>query len=200
MKLISSFYWRNNVTTIAKDLLGKILVTKINGQITSGMIVETEAYSFKEKGCHAYKGMTKRNEVMFNIGGVAYVYLCYGVHEMFNVVTNKKGKADAVLVRALEPMVGIDLMMKRMNALSEKKITAGPGKLTKALGIDRRWNGKELDSDEIWIEDPNIKIKKKDIVSSPRIGIDYAGEDALLPWRFTVSNIQDYRFKISNLK
>jgi len=187
MKLPIDFYLRRNVTVIAKQLLGKILVTKVNGMITSGLIVETEAYSDKEKGSHAFRGMTKRNEVMFSDGGVAYVYLCYGVHEMFNVVTNEKGKADAILVRALEPQKGIDTMMERMKTDSQKRITSGPGKLTKALGIDRSFNGWELDSNEIWIED-GIEVKPKDIVSSKRIGIDYAGEDALLPWRFTLKN------------
>ncbi len=195
MKLAQSFFLRGNVATIAKQLLGKILTTRISDQITSGLIIETEAYSYKERGCHAYKGMTKRNEVMFDAGGVAYIYLCYGVHEMFNVVTNQKGKADAVLVRALEPLAGIEAMRERTKTHSEKKIASGPGKLTKAMGIDRRWNGKELDSEEIWIDDRTIKIKTKDIISSPRIGIDYAGEDAKLPWRFTINNIHDYKFK-----
>jgi len=184
MKLSLDFYLRKNVVLIAKQLLGKILVTKIDGIITSGMIVETEAYSYKEKGCHAFKGMTKRNEVMFSNGGIAYVYLCYGVHQMFNVVTNEKGKAEAVLIRALQPMQGIEMMMQRMKTDFTKRITSGPGKLTKALGIDRTLNGKELSGNEIWIEDNTVK--PKEIVSSARIGIDYAGEDALLPWRFTI--------------
>jgi DNA-3-methyladenine glycosylase len=200
MKLQKSFYLRRDVTAVAKQLLGKVLMTKNDDELTGGIIVETEAYSEKEKGSHAFKGRTKRNEVMFDAGGVAYVYLCYGIHEMFNVVTNKEGKADAVLVRALEPLVGTDVMMLRMNTQSEIKIASGPGKLTKALGIDRAWNGKELDGDEIWIEDQNIKIKAADMVSSPRIGIDYAGEDALLPWRFRIRSIQDYKPTIEKIR
>src|SRR5260221_5996078 len=188
MRLTFDFYARQNVTTIAKQLLGKVLITKTDGQITGGMIVETEAYSYKEKGCHAHNGMTKRNEVMFEAGGIAYVYLCYGVHEMFNVVTNEKGKADAILVRALEPVVGIETMMGRMKTESPRRITSGPGKLTKALGIDRSLNGKQLNGNEIWIEDQNFKILSRDIVSAKRIGIDYAGKDALLPWRFFLKN------------
>jgi DNA-3-methyladenine glycosylase len=167
-------------------LLGKILVTKINNKITSGMIVETEAYSDSERGSHAFKGMTKRNEVMFERGGKTYVYLCYGVHEMFNVVTNREGKADAILIRALEPFAGIDTMLERMNRNSPEKITSGPGKLTKAMGIDRKLNGEKLWTNKIWIEDKGIKVKPSDIKSSVRIGIDYAGEDALLPWRFII--------------
>jgi len=186
MKLPESFYTRSNVTTIARQLLGKILATKINGEVTSGVIVETEAYSDKERGSHAFRGMTKRNEVMFGRGGKAYVYLCYGVHEMFNVVTNHERKADAILIRALEPLEGIEAMMERTNKSSLARITSGPGKLTKALGIDRKLNGEKLGTNKIWIEDKGLKIKPSDIVSSPRIGIDYAGDDALLPWRFTI--------------
>ena len=188
MKLTESFYIRRNVTTIARQLLGKILKTKINNQVTSGIIVETEAYSDKERGSHAFKGMTKRNEVMYERGGSAYVYLCYGVHEMFNVVTNYEGEADAILIRALEPLDGIETMLKRMGTNSLKRITSGPGKLTKALGIDRKLNGEKLTKDKIWIEDRGIKISSAKIISSPRIGIDYAGEDALLPWRFTLKD------------
>jgi DNA-3-methyladenine glycosylase len=186
MKLPDTFYNRRNVTTIARQLLGKVLVTKINRRITSGIIVETEAYSDRERGSHAYNGITKRNEVMFGSSGRAYVYLCYGVHEMFNVVTNDKGKADAILIRALEPLHGIEVMLKRMNKNSPARITSGPGKLTKAMGIDRKLNGRSLCENVIWIEDDGLKITSPEIVSSPRIGIDYAGDDALLPWRFTI--------------
>jgi DNA-3-methyladenine glycosylase len=196
MKLNSNFYLRKSVTTIAQELLGKILVTRINGITTSGMIVETEAYSEIERGSHAYKGITKRNEIMFANGGVAYVYLCYGVHEMFNVVTNVEGKADAVLIRALEPLKGIEFMLDRVNKKSLKGITSGPGKLTKALGIDRSHNGKKLNSKELWVEDRGIKINRSLIISDQRIGIDYAGQDALLPWRFYLKN----NLWVSNLK
>ncbi len=134
MKLAQSFFLRKNVTTVAKQLLGKILVTKVNNRITSGVIVETEAYSYKERGSHAYKGKTKRNEVMFDAGGIAYVYLCYGVHEMFNVVTNERGKAEAVLVRALKPLDGIEVMMKRRNAPSSKENYIGSGQINESVG------------------------------------------------------------------
>lgn len=186
MKLERSFYTRSNVVTVARELLGKVLSTKINGLTTSGMIVETEAYSEKEKGCHAYKGMTRRNAVMYDDGGVAYVYLCYGIHQMVNVVTNAKGIADAVLIRALEPLTGIDVMMERMRVKHDKRITSGPGKLTRALGIDKSFNGKSLAGKELWIEDCGMEISASQIIKSTRIGIDYAGDDALLPWRFTI--------------
>lgn len=188
MSLPKAFYLRKNVVLIAKELLGKSLLTCINGQITGGLIVETEAYSYRERGCHAYMGkMTTRNRVMFEEGGVAYVYLCYGIHNLFNVVVNGKNKPEAVLVRALQPIQGEDVMKKRMRASSIKRITSGPGKLTKALGIDGSCNGNDLSSSELWIED-GITIRKKEIISAPRIGIDYAGEDAKLPWRFFIKD------------
>jgi DNA-3-methyladenine glycosylase len=186
VKLSLSFYQRQNVVKIAQELLGKVLFTKVDDKVVAGMIVETEAYSIIEKGCHAYKGMTERNKAMFEEGGIAYVYLCYGIHQMMNVVTNRAGKADAVLIRALQPWLAEYAMMERVNAPSTKRITSGPGKLTKALGIDRSFNGKDLCGSEIWIEDKGVKLKKGDCSASPRIGIDYAGKDALLPWRFSI--------------
>ncbi len=189
MVLNEAFYRRSSVIRIAQELLGKGLFTKINGKITSGRIVETEAYSWKERGCHAYNNrMTARNEVMFGNGGQAYVYLCYGIHHLFNVVTNRDGKADAVLIRALEPMEGIDEMSKRTGKPTTNRITSGPGKLTRALGIDRSHNGTPLISNNLWLSDIGFSVPKKEIVSGPRIGIDYAGPDALLPWRFTIAD------------
>jgi len=187
LKLDESFYQRNDVTKIATDLLGKTLYTRIGKKTTSGIIVETEAYSHIEKGCHAYMNRkTKRNEVMFNDGGYAYVYLCYGIHNLFNVVTGSAGTGDAVLIRALEPIEGIALMKERMNTRNIRRITSGPGKLTKALGIDRSFNGKHLTGSDVWIDDEGVTLKKQQIVPSKRIGIDYAEEDAELPWRFTI--------------
>ena len=174
---------------IAKELLGKVLVTNVRGKLTSGIIVETEAYSQKERGCHAYRGLTGRNKVMFKAGGHAYVYLCYGIHNMFNIVTNVEGVADAILIRALEPLAGEEYMLRRMKAKIPQRISSGPGKLAKAMGIDRSFNGKYLGSDELWVEDIGMAVKK--IKASKRIGLDYAGPDALLPWRFT---IQDSRW------
>jgi DNA-3-methyladenine glycosylase len=182
--LPASFYGHKDVVRIARDLLGKSLVTLTDGKLTSGLIVETEAYSYRERGCHAFNNkMTERNKVMFEQGGVAYVYLCYGVHNLFNIVTNKAGKADAVLVRALQPLTGEETMLARMKANSLKRITSGPGKLTKALGIDRKLNGVSLVNSDLWIEEGK-EILKSEITMTTRIGIDYAGEDAKLPWRF----------------
>ncbi|HMI68134.1 MAG TPA: DNA-3-methyladenine glycosylase [Cyclobacteriaceae bacterium] len=182
--LDESFYLRGNVVKVAKELLGKTLFTNIRGKVTSGIIVETEAYSQIEKGSHAYKGMTERNKVMFGPGGSAYVYLCYGIHHLFNIVTNVEGVADAVLIRALEPLTGEAYMLRRMKTKALKRISSGPGKLAKAMGIDRSFNGKYLGSDDVWVEDAGRAVKK--INASKRIGVDYAGRDALLPWRFTI--------------
>ena len=188
MKLPESFYQRSNVVKIARELLGKGLFTRIDQTVTGGMIVETEAYSWKERGCHAYGARkTQRNAVMFGKGGHSYVYLCYGMHNLFNIVTNEPDVADAILIRAIEPVEGIEEMKKRRGPLTSSfHLTSGPGKLTKALGIDRKWNGKYLLGNEIWVEDFGSNFPKREIEASRRIGIDYAGEDAKLPWRFTI--------------
>lgn len=190
MKLSESFYERKNVVKIARELLGKGLFTNVDDVVTGGMIVETEAYSWKEKGCHAFGGkMTARNKIMFGTGGHAYVYLCYGIHNLFNVVTNVEHTAEAVLVRALEPITGMEEMKLRRGELKNPyHLTSGPGKLTQALGINRTFNGKYLLNTDVWIEDLGVIVKNKDIIASKRIGIDYAGEDARLPWRFTIKN------------
>lgn len=188
MKLDLPFYERNDVVKIARELIGKQLFTKVEGVITGGLIVETEAYSWRERGCHAFGGkMTDRNKIMFEEGGHTYVYLCYGMHNLFNIVTNKKGKADAVLIRAIEPLVGISEMQNRRGLVkSQFQLTSGPGKLTKAMGIDRTFNGKFLLNNEVWVEDSGEKLNARHIAISKRIGIDYAGNDAKLPWRFTL--------------
>jgi DNA-3-methyladenine glycosylase len=188
MKLNEDFYQRDDVVRIARELLGKVLFTRIAGVTTAGIIVETEAYSWRERGCHAYGARkTPRNSVMFQKGGFAYVYLCYGMHHLFNVVTNREDTPEAVLVRAVEPLKGMDEMRLRRSILkNEFHLTSGPGKLTKALGIGRTFNGKYLLDNEIWIEDSGMKVPRRKIVASERIGIDYAGDDARLPWRFSI--------------
>lgn len=187
MKLDMEFYQRRDVVKISRDLLGKVLVTHLDGVLTSGIIVETEAYSWRERGSHAYGSkVTSRTSVMFREGGHVYVYLCYGMHHLFNIVTNREGVAEAVLVRALEPLCGIPEMMRRRGErVKINHLTSGPGKLTKSMGIDRSLNGKLLSDGEIWIEDRK-KVPASQVEAGRRIGIDYAGEDALLPWRFTV--------------
>ncbi|MFN7705210.1 MAG: DNA-3-methyladenine glycosylase [Chryseotalea sp.] len=184
MLLNSAFFERTHVTQIAKELLGCTLFTKIDNQVTGGIIVETEAYSYKERGCHAYNmKRTARTQVMFGKPGTLYVYHCYGMYSLVNIVTNKEEVPEAVLIRAIEPTEGLNIMQTRCAKIKANKLTAGPGKLTRALGITRKLNGIELPSDLIWIEKEE-KIPKAAVVSTTRIGIDYAGDDAQLPWRF----------------
>ncbi len=191
MKLPKEFYTRNNVVQIAKELLGKVLVTKINKQITSGIIVETEAYNgIYDKACHAYNGRkTERTKVMYEEGGISYVYFCYGMHYLFNVITNVKDIPDAVLIRGIIPYHGQKYIFQRISTRSlVKNVLNGPGKVTKALGIDKSFNSVSLLGNKIWIEDDSILIKENDIIVGTRIGVDYAGEDALLPYRFYLDN------------
>ena len=189
MKLQESFYTREDVVVIAKELLGKVLVTKINGEHTSGMIVETEAYfGSTDKASHAFGNRrTSRTEIMYRKGGVAYVYLCYGIHHLFNIVTNVEDVPHAVLIRAVEPIEGIEYMLeRRRKKMLQPSLTAGPGALSMALGIHTRQSGLELYSHEIWLEDRGIEIEVKDIIASTRVGVAYAKEDALLPYRFFI--------------
>jgi DNA-3-methyladenine glycosylase len=151
------------------------------------MIIETEAYcGVEDKASHAYGNRrTKRTETMFSEGGIAYVYLCYGLHHLFNIVANKKDIPHAVLIRAIRPEIGIDTMLKRRHKeCLIPSLTNGPGSLCQALGITRIHDGIELDSHHIWLEDRGIIIPPEAIQESPRIGVEYAQEDALKPWRF----------------
>jgi DNA-3-methyladenine glycosylase len=189
MKLPESFYLSNNVVDIARNLIGKYLFTRINGITTGGYIVETEAYNgVIDKASHAYGNrLTPRTQTMFAQGGVAYVYLCYGIHEMLNVVTSVEGQPHAVLIRAVNPTEGLDEMLYRRNmAVVKPNITAGPGSVGKALGISRMLNGISFQSDELWIEDRGLTFTDEQIAAVPRIGVAYAAEDALLPYRFYV--------------
>jgi DNA-3-methyladenine glycosylase len=186
-KLDNSFYDRPGVVKVARDLLGKVLVTAFDGQRTSGRIVEVEAYNgVVDRASHAYSGRrTRRTEIMFGPGGSAYVYLIYGIYHLFNVVTNRKDVPHAVLVRALEPMDGIPLMLKRTGKPKlDHTLTRGPGNLSRAMGLLTTHTGTLLSGDEIFIEDDGYKPKRGEIVAGPRIGVDYAGEDAALPFRF----------------
>lgn len=188
-KLKTAFYRQHDVTVIAKDLLGKILVTNINGVRTAGMIVETEAYAgIIDRASHAWNNRrTKRTEVIFQPGGLAYVYLCYGIHYLFNVVTNIENTPHAVLIRALQPIDGIDVMQRRYNNKPSVKLTAGPGSLCKAMGIDTALNGESLTGKKVWIE-TGQDIADNEIAISTRVGVAYAGEDAYLPYRFSIKN------------
>ncbi|GGK60535.1 DNA-3-methyladenine glycosylase [Rufibacter glacialis] len=188
-KLPAAFYTRPDVVTIARDLIGKSFYTCFDGVLTGGMVVETEAYSgLNDAACHAHLGRrTKRTQIMYEPGGVAYVYLIYGIYSLFNIVTNVAGTADAVLIRAIEPTEGIEEMqLRRGLSKVEPRLTAGPGLVTQALGISTRHNGIDLSGNEIWFEDRGVQVPEDQIVAGLRVGVAYAGADALLPWRFSL--------------
>jgi DNA-3-methyladenine glycosylase len=188
-KLPIQFYDRTNVLTVAKELIGKIIVTKFNGIITSARIVETEAYiGLTDRASHSFGGKrTARNEYMYAAAGTAYVYICYGMHHLFNVVTNKKNIPDAVLIRALEPVSGIDIMLGRTGKIKlDNSLTKGPGNAAKSMGISKENSGINLLKDEIYISDDGFPISNKLIGISRRIGVESSGEAALLPYRFYV--------------
>ncbi len=185
-KLPLSFFERSDVVQIARELVGKILLTSFDGQRTSGRIVETEAYNgIVDKASHAYSGRrTARTDIMFREGGTAYVYLCYGIHHLFNVVTNTINIPHAVLIRAIEPLEGVDIMQERLRAPGGGPLHTlgrGPGKLSKALGISTSHTGTVL-QESIAIYDDGYR--PAEIIAGPRIGVDYAAEDAELPYRF----------------
>lgn len=188
-KLHPDFYRRKNVLVIAKDLLGKILVTRWEGIETSGRIVEVEAYrGVADKASHAWGGRrTARNEIMYADGGVAYIYLCYGIHHLVNVVTHTRDTPHAILIRAIEPMKGVETMLQRTGKMKlDNSLTRGPGNVSKALGLHVSQSGWLLSSKDFFILDDGLGYSGRQIASSPRIGVDYAGEDALLPYRFYV--------------
>tara|TARA_B100000959_G_C14815917_1_gene555842 strand:+ start:38 stop:637 length:600 start_codon:yes stop_codon:yes gene_type:complete len=189
-KLNKEFYERSNVLLISRELLGKILCTNYNGKLTSGIIVETEAYAGTiDKASHAYDNKkTNRTKIMYDSGGIAYIYLCYGIHHLFNVVTNSKNIPHAILIRAIEPINGIKTMLtRRKKKNKDYTLTAGPGSLTKALGITINDSGKSLMSNLIWIENQK-NINANNVISSPRVGIQYAKDDISNPWRYRIKN------------
>lgn len=187
-KLPFSFYLNTDVNSLARQLIGKMLFTQIDGEITAGIIVETEAYAgIEDKASHAYGGrLTDRTKTMYLKGGVSYVYLCYGIHNLFNVVTGPLNTPHAVLIRGVEPVIGTEIMLQRRGmTLLKPNLTAGPGALSKALGIDRTFNAKDLTGEEIWIED-GWDVDPESIVAAPRVGVGYAADHALLPWRYYI--------------
>lgn len=186
-KLPVSFYQRENILQIAKELVGKVLVTNWNGKVTSGRIVELEAYNgIIDRASHAFGGRrTNRTEIMYAHGGVAYVYLCYGIHHLFNVVTHSKDVPHAILIRAIEPIEGIaEMLVRTRKKKADYTLTKGPGNVAKALGIVTAHSGYSLRSKELFIADDGFVVAAKQLRSTARIGVDYAGDDALLPYRF----------------
>lgn len=183
------FYSRENVLQVAKELLGKVVITNFDGVVTSGRIVETEAYAgITDRASHSWQGKrTARNEHMYAQAATAYVYICYGIHQMLNVVTNEKDIPDAILIRAIEPILGVDTMLERTGKKKlDNTLTRGPGNVGKALGIYKAHSGIDLLGDTIYIASDNFNLPEDRIGISKRIGVNYAGEDALLPYRFYI--------------
>ncbi|HEY2975110.1 MAG TPA: DNA-3-methyladenine glycosylase [Pyrinomonadaceae bacterium] len=189
-KLPREFYTRSNVVTIARELLGKLLVVPApNGKRVSGTIVEVEAYRGpQDRAAHSFGGRrTKRTETMYAVGGTAYVFFVYGMYYQFNVVTNVSDIPHAVLIRALEPVAGVELMRQRRRGQPDHNLTNGPGKLSIAMGIDRKLDAADLLGDRVWLEGGRT-VPRSQIACGPRIGIDYAEGWIDKPWRFWIKD------------
>lgn len=186
MKKIKKDFYNRNTLKVAREILGKFLVRKIGDKIISGKIIEVEGYvGPNDLASHASRGKTLRTAPMFGFPGHAYVYLVYGLNYCFNIVTEKENYPAAILIRALEPADGIDLIKKNRKAkMPICNLTNGPGKLCQALKIDKSLNTLDLTKNILWVEDRGIKIKSRDVVAAKRVGIDYAGEYKNKPWRF----------------
>ncbi len=185
----AAFYQTDNVVHLAQKLIGCTVHTYVDDEHCAAKITETEAYrGWGDKACHAHLNRrTKRTEIMYAKGGVAYVYLCYGIHNLFNIVTNKQDSADAILIRAGEPLTGINVMLQRRNQTEvNSKLLAGPGNFTKGMGISAKHYGADLQNPPIWLEFSDEK--QPALIATPRVGIDYAEEDKDLPWRFYPKN------------
>lgn len=193
IKLPEAFYLNNDVVSTARSLLGCRLWTRINNVVTAGIIAETEAYDgLTDRASHAYGGRrTPRTEIFYHAGGVAYTYLCYGIHTLFNVITGEKDIPGAVLIRAVAPCEGMETILRRRGQSQlQRNTSGGPGLVTRALGITMDHNGINLNGDTIWISEgiSDEKPATSDILAGPRVGVGYAGEDAALPWRFRIRN------------
>ena len=188
-KLSLTFYQRDDVVLIARELLGKHVFTNINGELTGGIIIETEAYKGPDdRGSHAFNHRrTPRNEMMYNAGGVAYMYICYGIHDMLNIVTGSDNMSHAILIRAIQPTVGIDIMRERRGIYNQdKRLCQGPGALAKALGLNKSHNGTDLLQDKIWIEDHGSGFTDDEVIASARVGMNFDGPYKTMPWRFYI--------------
>ena len=190
MILPKEFYTREDTLSVAKDLLGKYLFTALDGKLTGGMIVETEAYIGPlDAGSHAFNNRrTTRNETMYAEGGVTYMYICYGIHDMLNVVTGAKDSSHAVLIRAVEPRVGIDIMQQRRGEnIPLKRLCSGPGALARAFGLKKIHDGMDMSSrNTIWIEDQGTILSEADIKASGRVGLGCSEPYFSIPWRFYI--------------
>jgi DNA-3-methyladenine glycosylase len=188
MKLPSSFYLHYDVCELSRFLLGKIFVSNIDGVRTSGIIVETEAYEgVSDKASHAYNNRrTKRTETLYKKGGVLYVYQCYGIHYLTNIVTNQAEVPHAILIRAIEPLEGMEVMLQRLQKKSIKRATSGPGLVSKAMGINKSHDSLSLQDSLVFIEDRGNTVYTNQIVSTTRIGVEYAGAHAKWKYRFFI--------------
>jgi DNA-3-methyladenine glycosylase len=186
--LLQRDFYAQNTHKVARGLLGKLIVRRWRGKNIAGRIVEVESYvGQNDAACHAARGKTKRNEIMFGEAGYAYVYLIYGMYHCLNIVTGGKDFPAAVLIRALEPIKEINLMSKYRKTNVLNNLTTGPGKLTQALQITRILDGEDLTlRNKLFVEDDGFKIESSEILRSPRVGVDYAGEDAKLLWRYCI--------------
>jgi len=191
-RLNHDFFTRKDTLRVGRDLLGKLLVVpSADGRRVTGMIVETEAYLGEiDKAAHSYAGRrTARNEITYAEGGHVYVFFVYGMYYQLNLVTGLTDHPHVVLIRAVEPVEGIQIMRERRGEMKDRNLTSGPGKLCIALGIDRSLNGEDLSGERIWVEEYR-SFKKSEIASGPRVGIDYAEEFVEMPWRFWVRGNQ----------
>lgn len=191
MKLPASFYQRDDTLAIAKELLGKLLISNIGEEITGGLIVETEAYLGPiDRGSHAFNNKrTPRNDIMYSEGGLAYMYICYGIHNMLNIVTGKKDSPHAVLIRAIQPTIGLDVIRRRRNLYNQEyRLCQGPGSLAKSLALTRIHNRLNLNGDIIWIEDTDSSYSDNDIIATARVGVNFEEPYKTIPWRFLVKN------------
>lgn len=188
-KLPQSYFLSEDVVYLAKDLIGKHLFVNTEDVVTGGVIVETEAYKGPEDvGSHAYNHRrTNRNDIMYAAGGVVYMYICYGIHDMLNVVTGPENTAHAILIRAIQPTQGLEVMRERRKVRHEDtRLCRGPGALAKALALKKVHNGISLQDNEIWIEDRGQRFSDTDLIAGPRIGLNIPEPYKSIPWRFYV--------------
>jgi DNA-3-methyladenine glycosylase len=188
MKLSPNFYLREDTLIVAKELIGKYVFTKIDGLITGGMIVETEAYIGPlDAGSHSFNNRkTAKNATMYEEGGVTYLYICYGIHDMLNIVTGPADSSHAILIRAIEPLIGTDLMQLRRGNMPLNRLAKGPGSLAKALGLNKSHNQESLQGDKVWIEDQGVIIRPELIKATARVGLSCAEPYFSIPWRFII--------------
>jgi len=187
---MNHMFFRQDTVELARKLLGCLLVHRTPDGIAGGMIVEVEAYvGAIDKACHAYRNRSERTEIMYHDGGYAYVYFIYGMHHCFNVVTGPEGEGNAVLIRALEPVIGLELMQRRRNAKSVRNLCNGPGKLCQALAISKNEYGMDLCAADSLLRLIRYRhVPDAQIVATPRINVAYAEEAAAWPWRFYVKD------------